>query len=211
MTYYYSNDPEIISNGGGLYANIHVDENTTFVTDVETFDTISTEENGRLTYKIVGGRERDQFEIDSKTGVLSFKDAPDFENPTDSNLDGDYNVKVKVIDGAGFTDTQSIRVVVKDVDESPVSFDPNKLDFEADADGNRLEAGRVIDNEFLGAGITVRTNNPDKPAMIFDTANPTGGDDDLGNFPELGKVLIISEDGDSSKSKIRVPPPALSS
>ena len=33
--------------------------------------------------------------------------------------------------------------------------------------------------------------------MIFDSANPTGGDDDLGS-DTLGGVLIISEDGDST-------------
>ncbi|NJL56635.1 hypothetical protein HC928_16830 [bacterium] len=33
--------------------------------------------------------------------------------------------------------------------------------------------------------------------MIFDTANPTGGDQDLA-FDSLGNVLIISEDSDSS-------------
>ncbi|MGF1492761.1 MAG: Ig-like domain-containing protein, partial [Microcoleaceae cyanobacterium] len=197
MTYYNSNAPRIISNGGGSRAKIHIDENTTFVTDVETSDRISTEKNGRLTYKIVGGIDRHLFEIDKKTGVLSFKNAPDFEHPTDSNRDGDYHVKVKVIDGAGYTDTQKIEVVVKDVDETPVVFDPNKIDFEADANGNRLETGQIIDNEFSGAGFTVRSSNSRKPAMIFDTANPTGDDHDLGRFPELSKVLIISEDGDS--------------
>ena len=33
--------------------------------------------------------------------------------------------------------------------------------------------------------------------MIFDTANPTGGDTDLAS-DTLGNVLILSEDGDSS-------------
>ena len=33
--------------------------------------------------------------------------------------------------------------------------------------------------------------------MIFDTANPTGGDSDLAS-DTLGNVLILSEDGDST-------------
>ncbi len=80
------------------------------------------------------------------------------------------------------------------------------IDFETDADGNALAKGTVIDGEFAGFGISVTTNDPDdNPAMIFDTAMPTGGDDDLqtpgygpGNNTALGNVLIISEDGDSS-------------
>lgn len=77
------------------------------------------------------------------------------------------------------------------------------------------------DNEFAGLGIHVTTNDPaNHPAMIFDSSNPTGGDNDLGtlnqdfggsgvgsrgatgtageNAVPLGKVLIISESGDQS-------------
>ena len=44
-------------------------------------------------------------------------------------------------------------------------------------------------------GLTVTTNGLE--AMIFDTANPTGGDTDLAS-DALGNVLILSEDGNST-------------
>ncbi len=80
------------------------------------------------------------------------------------------------------------------------------LDFETNALGADLPAGTIVDNEFDAYGITVTTLDPaNHPAMIFDTANPTGGDSDLatpgngpGNDTALGKVLILSEDGDAS-------------
>ncbi len=80
------------------------------------------------------------------------------------------------------------------------------VNFDADADGHALAAGTIVDDEYAAFGITVTTGDPaNHPAMVFDTANPTGGDGDLatpgfgpGNDTALGNVLIVSEDGDAS-------------
>ena len=91
-----------------------------------------------------------------------------------------------------------------------------EIDFETDAMGNVLHKGQIIDNEYAAYGLTFSTNRA-TGLMIFDSTNPTGGDWDLGtpnqafggpgrsssgdatnNDTALGKVLIISEDGDSS-------------
>jgi Tol biopolymer transport system component len=71
-------------------------------------------------------------------------------------------------------------------DEPTVPPDPGVcpifLDFETDANGEALQAGTFIDNEYAALGITITTNNPTAhPAMIFDTSHPTGNDDDLGS------------------------------
>ncbi|MEM9219713.1 MAG: PPC domain-containing protein [Cyanobacteria bacterium P01_F01_bin.150] len=68
----------------------------------------------------------------------------------------------------------------------------DSIDFETSSQG-ALSAGDVITNQF--AGLTIEAAN-DLTAMIFDSANPTGGDTDLAS-DKLGNVLIISEDGDS--------------
>ncbi|MCB1877244.1 MAG: RICIN domain-containing protein, partial [Chromatiales bacterium] len=95
------------------------------------------------------------------------------------------------------------------------------FDMEFDAEGTMLVAGQIIDNEWAAYGVTVTTSDPvNHPAMIFDSANPTGGDLDLGtpnqdfggpgvgtggkagtigaNSQAQGKVLIISEDANSA-------------
>ena len=91
--------------------------------------------------------------------------------------------------------------------------------FDTDAAGAPLASGQVIDDEYAGFGMFVSTSDPARPAMVFDSANPTGNDDDLGtpnedfagpgigaggeagqpgeNSRALGNVLIISEDGNS--------------
>jgi|GEM_PF-1113305 len=60
-----------------------------------------------------------------------------------------------------------------------------------------LSRGDIVNNQFSAAGVTISSTNPNNPPMIFDTSNPTGGDTDLATN-NLGNVLILSEDGDSS-------------
>ena len=65
-------------------------------------------------------------------------------------------------------------------------------------DFNAFAAGTVIDDEyFLTNGVTVSAVGGADQAMIFDSNNPTGEDDDLAS-DTLDGLLIISEDGDSS-------------
>jgi Tol biopolymer transport system component len=93
------------------------------------------------------------------------------------------------------------------------------LDFELDASGIEISQGQIIDNEWALFGIHITTDDPSShPAMIFDSAQPTGYDWDLGSPNEdfggpgrgtggeesqpgenrwpLGNILILSEDGD---------------
>lgn len=78
------------------------------------------------------------------------------------------------------------------------------FDFETDADGTELRAGDLIDDDYSSLGLTISANQRNSKtdlAMVFDTDNPTGGDDDL-DYSALsdgpGNILIISEDGDQA-------------
>ncbi len=58
------------------------------------------------------------------------------------------------------------------------------IDFNEDGQGNPLAAGTVLTNQWANKGISISAHNnnnshPDK-AIIFDSSNPTGNDDDLG-------------------------------
>ena len=71
-----------------------------------------------LSYSISGGADASAFAINSTTGALSFVSAPDFENPSDTGLDGTYDVVVQVSDGTN-VDSQAIAVTVTDQNEAP--------------------------------------------------------------------------------------------
>lgn len=69
------------------------------------------------------------------------------------------------------------------------------------ADFTGENAGTFVDDQFDGFTVTAQRDGDGagsaNDAMIFDSANPTGGDWDLG-FANQGNLIIISEDGDSS-------------
>jgi hypothetical protein len=88
---------------------------------------------------------------------------------------------------------------------------PRRLDFDERTLGQPLElqTGEEITGQFGDIGLQIEAVNnvpthPDK-AILFDTANPTGGDFDLatpgpgvGNDTALGHVLIIAENDQDS-------------
>lgn len=76
------------------------------------------------------------------------------------------------------------------------------IDFEEDSQGNNLLAGTKIKNQYKEIGIRIRAlsnRNKRKTAILFDTAHPTGGNDDFktpgwgtNNKIAQDKVLIIA-------------------
>lgn len=64
-------------------------------------------------------------------------------------------------------------------------------------DFNSLSAGDLVNAQFIESGVRISSLDPDHPVMVFDSANPTGNDFDLGT-PGNGNLLILSEDGDAS-------------
>jgi hypothetical protein len=107
--------PIITSNGGGASAVVGVNENSTFVTFVNSTDP----ENATRTYSIVGGADAARFSINFSTGGMSFVSITNFESPTDVGGDNVYDVIVQASDGS-LVDTQAIAVAVTDSDEAPV-------------------------------------------------------------------------------------------
>lgn len=56
--------------------------------------------------------------LNSSTGVLAFKSAPNFEIPIDGDLNNIYSVIVRATDNAGNTTDMTLSITVLDVDES---------------------------------------------------------------------------------------------
>jgi VCBS repeat-containing protein len=110
-------DAPVIQDGDSR--SLSVAENTTAVETLVADDP----DGPSLTYSIVtgsGSPDASKFTIDSTTGALSFVNAPDFGNPTDSNHNNIYTVQVRASDGT-LSDTQTLLVHVADVnDNAPV-------------------------------------------------------------------------------------------
>jgi len=173
----------ITSNGGGDNAAVSVPENSTFVTTVTATDVDST----TLIFTIVDGADAGKFAISSTTGVLTFKVAPDFENPADSGHNNVYDLVVQVNDGEDL-DLQILAVTVTDVVENrpPAAVDdsystnqnaplsvaaPGVLSNDTDPDGNVLTAA-VVGNVSHGT----LTLNPDGSFIYAPVASFSGID-----------------------------------
>lgn len=102
--------PVITSNGGGSTATIKIAEGNTTVTTVKATDP----EKATIVYSLAGGADASFFSINSKTGALIFKSAPDFEAPKDAGKNNVYDVIVKASDGQ-LNDTQALKITVTDV------------------------------------------------------------------------------------------------
>jgi Ca2+-binding RTX toxin-like protein len=103
------NAPVITSFGGVPLYSTARGENDLFAVSVTATDVDKT---SKLSYSIVGGTDKDLFNIDSIGGVY-FKKAPDFELPSDSDHDNVYAFDVAVSDGK-FSATQSFLITILD-------------------------------------------------------------------------------------------------
>ena len=97
---------------------ILVAENQTAVATLTATDADRPAED--LTWAIEAGVDRDQFML-AGDGVLAFETAKDYEGPDDANGDGDYEVTVRVSDGANPAQA-ALTVRLQDVDDTAPVF-----------------------------------------------------------------------------------------
>ncbi len=92
---------------------------------------LSAVDEQSVTYAITGGSAQGDdsalFAVDDATGVVSFKQAPDYENPLDADGNNIYHFRVAATDTQGLASTQAISITVLDVDEQGVSVSPTVL------------------------------------------------------------------------------------
>ena len=90
-------------------------ENETEVVQVEAVD----EDSSVLSFSIVGGEDQSYFTINGGSGLLSFKQAPNYESAADANGDNVYELLVQVSDGNS-ADQLPARVTVQDLTDEPM-------------------------------------------------------------------------------------------
>ena len=96
--------------------NLDSDENDLSFT--HTVDAADDPDQGETLSYQLGGDDAAEFNFDTATRALSFKQAPDFESPTDQNTNNAYQVTITASDGE-LEATQAITITVANVEESP--------------------------------------------------------------------------------------------
>ncbi|WP_379135385.1 hypothetical protein, partial [Paenibacillus sp. sgz500958] len=71
---------------------------------------------GTITYSLTGGADQSKFNINSSTGALTFKGAPDYETPTDAGTNNVYDVIITATDNNG-SSIHNVAVTVTGVND----------------------------------------------------------------------------------------------
>jgi parallel beta-helix repeat protein/predicted outer membrane repeat protein len=125
-----------------------IPENTFLVKQLSATDV----EGDTLTFAISGGTDQLLFTINGANQLL-FTSAPDYESPSDVNLDNVYEVQITVDDERGGTAVQDILVTVTDVNEFSVSGI-------SDTDATSDDVTEGVSNG-TAVGITALATDPD--------------------------------------------------
>lgn len=107
--------PIFSTNGGASTHSVSVAENQI---NVITFTGTDPDAGTSLSWFFASNAyDQRKFDLNSSTGVLTFKVAPDYESPTDTNGDNVYQVIIGLFDGANLA-TQTLSVTITNVNES---------------------------------------------------------------------------------------------
>jgi hypothetical protein len=110
---------------------------TTTVYDANVTDA----DNDTVTFSLTGA-DAGAFNINAQTGVVTFKESPDFE------VDPSYTFNVVANDGKGGTTTQAVTVTVTDVDDGTAGETVDLDDADSDANVDTLEEIDAADGDF---------------------------------------------------------------
>ena len=151
-----------------------VAENSTAITTVAANDS----DGDSFSFALVSTADSSLFTLDPTSGVLSFNQAPDFENPADDNTDNTYELKLSVDDGANTT-TQEITITVTNIDEAPSFTSASETVSVNENTSGTVYQAQATDPE--GASLAYSASGTD--ASLF-TLDPTSGELAFKNSPD---------------------------
>ena len=160
----YNSENKFIINEDST--NVH-----TFLADME------------VEWSINGGDDKDLFTIDNSSGLLSFIDKPDFENPEDKDNDNNYIVNIDATDLLGSTLSQIVNIEVIDTIEPNYSIKINSTSIP-------IEGENVI--------TTVNTEGIDFGTNVIWKLTGIGIDESDFSSGSISAVALIGDDGSFS-------------
>lgn len=169
-----------------------VAENQTSAIDVDATDD-NDAEGSELQYALSGSNDDAMFEIDASTGIIIFKTAPDFEIPSDTGEDNNYDIQVTVTDSGALSTIQDIVIIVTDVTEVNTALVINEIMINPaaviDTAGEWFELYNPGTENVNINGWIIKDNNADSHVIASDGGQlliPSSGYLVLGNNSDVG-------------------------
>ena len=176
-------------------------ENTAVATRLYTYRATDADRDTTITWS-VRGQDGNDFDI-SETGVLTFKEVPDYELPADSDRDNEYLVTVVATDDQGREGTLDVTVSVTEAPEGPEITTPaGQTEFSYDENGDRVVATFTArDPEEPTSGITrwSLAGSDGGDFTITDTSQQTGRNTaelTFGNTPDYDSPADSNRDNE---------------
>ncbi|MEQ1519927.1 MAG: cadherin domain-containing protein, partial [Aestuariivirga sp.] len=152
-----------------------------------------------LTYSLTG-TDAALFDINSATGVVTFKSAPNYEAPSDAGANNVYNITVGASDGA-ITTTKAVAVTVTNVNnEAPVFTSGGTANFAENAAGTvytaaaNPDAGKSLTYSLTGTDATLFNINATTGAVTFKSSPNYEAPTDAGGN-NVYDVTVRASDG----------------
>ena len=144
-------------------------------------------EDDDITWSLAGTDLRD-FEISdsSDSGVLTFRQTPDFEDPDDSGRNNEYLVTVQASDGRR-TGTLDVTVTVTDLDEPPVISGPGRVSYQ---ENDTKEVGTYTASDPEGASLT--------------SLSLSGDDDEYFELSDAGRLTFKTPPDYEAKNSYKI-------
>ncbi len=111
LTIAAANDPPVLEDAP-VSGEIAIAEGTSYVFEFNAIDI-----DGDPVIYSISGADADFFEINASTGILLFREEPDFENPLDEDQNNSYELSVLVSDPTSSSSEFDFSVFVTDQDE----------------------------------------------------------------------------------------------
>lgn len=172
-------------------------ENTATVTAAYT--AVATEAN-TVTYSL-GGADAALFNIDTATGVVTFKASPNFEAPADAGVNNVYDLAITATDAAGNVSSQAVAITVTNVNEAPsltsgavASFAENATGTVYTATATDPDAGTTLTYALAGTDAALFNINSSTGAVTFVTSPNFEASADTGTN-NVYDITVTASDG----------------
>ncbi len=166
--------------------------------------TASDPEGSTLSYSIAG-TDAALFNIDSSTGAVTFKNAPNFEAPADAGANNVYDFTVSASDGSLSSAAKAVAITVTNVNEAPsitsgasASFAENGTGTAYTATGSDPE-GSPLTYSIAGTDASLFNINSSTGAVTFNSAPNFEAPADAG-ANNVYDFTVIASDGSLSSA-----------
>ncbi len=185
---------------GGDFASVV--ENTTGII-YKAGTTTDADPTITITYSLFGG-DSSLFAIDAVTGEVSFKAAPDFEKPLDTDKNNIYNINLRAYvndEYDGIFVVKPVIINVSDINEAPTALVLNNgLTSVAENVGNVKVADIAIVDDALGTNALILSGADAASFVINDNALYFVGPGDYESGKTSYSVTISASDGSLTDS-----------